>query len=260
MLSRYIYGNDMKKITVITVTLNSESTLKKTLDSVSAQSYKGIEHIIVDGGSKDSTELIIKKHKSDLIKYYVYPGSSIYEAMNYGIKMASNEFIAFLNSDDYYLDSDSISMAMKHFESSNELDAVFSDVEFFSASNESKVVRGYNCKNFLPILLNDGIMPPHPGIVIKKSLYQELGGFSNSYKIASDFDFLLRLFKKHRIKYLVTGKIFVRMRIGGISTRGLTSKFQITMEIYRSLKSNGVNPNLSFLYKRYINKLLQMKI
>ena len=258
MLQRDSIKTLMKKITIITVTLNSELTLKKTLDSVSSQSYSAIEHIIVDGGSSDNTRSIVKSHPNKLIKYYELLGSTIYEAMNYGIQVANNEFIAFLNSDDYYLDKNSISEVMKYFNQNKQLDAVFSDVEYFNGRDELRTVRKYKCNNFMPKKLHDGIMPPHPGIIIKADYYRKLKGFSGSYKIAADFNFLLQLFSQYKINYINTGNVLVRMRTGGISTRGLRSKILITKEIYSALRANGLKPNIRFIYIRLFNKLNQL--
>ncbi|WP_353432686.1 glycosyltransferase [Polynucleobacter sp. MWH-UH23A] len=250
----------MKKITIITVALNSESTIKKTLDSVFKQSHAEIEHIVIDGGSSDNTRLIVQSHPSNLIAFHELKGSTIYEAMNYGIQLAKNEYIAFLNSDDYYLDDDSISNIMKLFEGDDRLDAVFGDVEFFNEGNESRVIRRYQCKDFTPNDLCDGIMPAHPGMVLRTAYYRSLNGFSKAYKIAADFDFIFRLFRKHKIKYINTQRVLVRMRAGGISTSGIRSKLQITKEIYKSIRENGAKINLRILYKRFFKKLLQIKL
>ena len=90
------------KISIITVTLNSSKTLRDTLNSVLSQTYKNIEHIIVDGGSRDETQAILKRYPNKNKKVYTKKGSGIYAAINYGIKKSKGDFITILNSDDFY--------------------------------------------------------------------------------------------------------------------------------------------------------------
>ena len=101
------------KISIITVTLNSDKTLRDTLNSVLSQTYKNIEHIIVDGGSHDQTKAILKRYPNKNKRIYTHKGSGIYAAINYGIKKSKGNFITILNSDDIYQSEKTITNVVK---------------------------------------------------------------------------------------------------------------------------------------------------
>lgn len=245
------------KVSVITVCYNSAATIERTICSVKNQSYKNIEYIIVDGKSNDSTIQIVKKF-SCIDKLISEEDSGIYDAMNKGISAASGEIIAFLNADDFYKKSDIIEKAVKKIISAG-LDAVYGDVDFFSPIDTNKILRRYSSKFFSPRKLAYGLMPAHPSIFMKKKIFKAVGKFNINFRIAGDFDFILRAFKDNNLRYLYMPVVFVSMQTGGISTRGLKSSIILNKEIMQSCKKNGIKTNWAKLISRYFIKIFEFR-
>lgn len=248
------------KVSIITVTWNSESTLKDTLDSVLFQTYDDIEHIIVDGKSIDSTMSIVKSYESRYkgnLKYISEPDHGIYDAMNKGISMATGDIVGILNSDDFYTSNDVVECVVKSMQNIN-IDAVYADVHYVHDSNLNKCIRYYSSQLFSRRLMRFGLMPAHPSFYCRRIIYEKCGLFDLSYKVAADFENLLRLLYIHRIRTLYIHKDFVTMRTGGASSSGLHSHMQIMKDHLRALKKNGIYSNILLLSLRYPYKLYEI--
>jgi len=248
----------MLKVSIITVTFNSDSTLIDAIESVVEQDYPCIEYIVVDGNSTDSTNEIIESYfkKNVINKFVSEPDSGIYDAMNKGLSMATGDLIGILNSDDLFAGGDVISTLVASF--SDETDVVLSGVNFFEGGNKNKFVRCYPVNNFYRWMLHFGVMPPHPGAYIRKNVYREVGLYKKNLTIASDFDFFVRLFFKHRFNIKKLNFTSVYMREGGASTSGFQSKKTISKEILQSLTENGIYSNKFFIFLRFLLKLRQV--
>jgi glycosyltransferase involved in cell wall biosynthesis len=245
-------------ISIITVSLNAAPTIARTLISVSKQSHLDIEYIVVDGNSSDGTLAIIqdfaKSHSN--IRLISESDKGIYDAMNRGIKLATGDVIGIINADDYYADQNVISDIGKLFQA-QDLDAVFGDLEYFDAGNEAHITRVYRSKGFHHKKLSRGIMPAHPTLFLRKSVYDRFGLFKPEYKIAGDFDFIARIFKNGDLKYAYLPRILTRMQSGGVSTRGIKSTILLNKEILRSCQENQIPTNFFKLLLRYPQKLLE---
>ena len=246
------------KISVITITLNSESTINDTLNSVSSQSHKNIEHIIVDGGSSDSTLEIIKRYPNRNKKIIIKRGSSIYQAMNIGIKNANGTYIAILNSDDIYQSDSTIEEVVKIIKKNIKTNIFLGNLIYFRDNNYYKIVRHYTSNRFKPWMIKYGLMPPHPSSFIKKSIYMKYGMYEEGFKIASDFDLFLKLLYVKKIKYKIIKKVIVRMRTGGVSGRNLNSYLTINREINSSLQKNKIPVTAFHSLLRLPSKLGQL--
>ena len=245
------------KVSVITVCLNSNDTLKRSLDSIINQDYYDIEKIIVDGGSKDGTHKIIDDYKNFLDKIIIQDDKGIYDAMNKGLKNASGEIICFLNSDDFYSSPNIISYVVSKFKE-NKLDLFYGDVAFFKSNNETKIIRYFSSNLFSPKKLKYGLMPAHPSLFLHKDIIKKVGLFEENYKIAGDFEYMLRIFKIKNIKYLYRKKIIVYMQIGGISTKGINSYILSNKEILRACKENDIKTNIFIICLRYFYKIKEL--
>lgn len=244
-------------ISVITVTYNSEKNIRDTLESVLRQSYCDIEYIIVDGASEDRTLEIVKEYKPAFggrLRYVSEVDHGVYDAMNKGLRMATGDVVGFLNSDDFFTSNDVLQEVASTFES-NDIDAVYGDVHFVKTDDASKRVRYYSSRFFARPLMRFGFMPAHPSFYCRRNAYLKYGGFDTTYKIAADFENLLRIIYIHRIRMKYIKKDFVTMRVGGISTAGMASRKLIMKEHLHAMKKNGVYSNFFLLSLRYIYKI-----
>ena len=247
----------MIKISIITVTLNSQKTLRDTVNSVLSQTYKNIEHIIVDGGSHDQTIKILKRYPNKRKKIYLCKNSGIYRAINYGIKKSSGDYIAILNSDDMYQSDNTISNVVKVIHKNINTKIFFGNIVYFKQLQFYRIRRFYPGINFNRLQMRYGIMPPHPATFIKKEVYQSNQLYNEKLKIASDFEFFLRTIYIKKIKYKKINQTIVRMRLGGISTRNFLSYILSTKEILRSFNLNNIKVNLISILLRLPIKTIQ---
>lgn len=245
------------KISIITVTYNSEKTIRTTLDSVAKQTWHEIEHIIIDGSSSDRTLEIIKEfpHVSLVISE---KDEGIYDAMNKGIRKSSGDVIGFLNSDDWFY-SDSI-VAEIHNGFHLNVDAVYGDLVFVKNELDSVPKRIWTSEPYKNEAFLSGWVPPHPTFYAKKSVYLQYGLFKSELMFAADFDIMCRFLEKESIvtKYLPGYK--VKMRLGGATTKNITNIIKGNIEIFKSLRANGLNPGLSFIIKKILLKMKQLNI
>ena len=238
------------KISLITVSYNSASTIGTTLESVAAQNYPELEYIIVDGGSSDSTLDIVDQFSELVTLCISEPDQGIYDAMNKGVQRATGEVIGILNSDDFYRQVEVLNEVAALFDADPELEVVLGDVDFVREDDLNHSVRSYRAGQFKPWMFRFGLMPPHPAVFVRKSAYERVGFYKLGYKIAADFDFLTRLLLLDGAKYKVSGRTWVRMRTGGASTSGIKSNLISTKEMLRSLKENGIYSNAFLLLLR----------
>lgn len=260
------------KISVITATWNSGKTIKDTLISVLNQSYTNVEHIIKDGGSKDDTLEICKNFER---KYYTDgdkgrtinilsdKDKGIYDAMNQGVKAATGDVIGILNSDDFYTSDDVLARVAEEFEKNPELEAVYGDIHFVKDENLKKCTRYFSSRYFRPWALRFGFMPAHPSFYVRREVYEKYGLYDLDFRTSSDFEMMVRLFVKEKIRSKYINKDFVTMRAGGESTAGLEAKRKVNRDIAGSLKKHGVYSNQFFQSLRYfwrIGEIVYTKI
>ncbi|WP_417177109.1 glycosyltransferase family 2 protein [Bacteroides sp.] len=248
------------KISIITTTWNSSATLRYTMRSVLLQSYSNIEHIIVDGGSTDGTMEIVHELEPEYqgkLRYISGKDKGIYDAMNKGIAMSTGDIVGILNSDDFYTSDSVLSTVAFAFETGS-IDAVYGDIHYVKNSDLQKCTRYYSSKFFHRRWMRLGFMPAHPSFYCRKEIYERYGSFNLSYKIAADFECLLRLIFVHKIRLRYIPMDFVTMRTGGASTSGLASHKQILRDHQRAFKDNGVYSNILLESLRYIYKIYEI--
>lgn len=249
------------KISVITATWNSGKTIGDTLRSVLNQSFTNVEHIIKDGGSKDDTLEICKNFER---KYYTDgdkgrtinilsdKDKGIYDAMNQGVKAATGDVIGILNSDDFYTSDDVLARVAEEFEKNPELEAVYGDIHFVKDENLKKCTRYFSSRYFRPWALRFGFMPAHPSFYVRREVYEKYGLYNLDFRTSSDFEMMVRLFVKEKIRAKYINKDFVTMRAGGESTAGLAAKKKVNQDIAGSLRKHGIYSNQVFQSMRYI--------
>ncbi len=238
------------KTSVVTISYNSQASINKTLESVKAQTFKKFEHIIIDGKSTDKTVSIAKKfdHISKIISE---PDKGIYDALNKGIKNSTGEIIGFLNSDDTFYDKNSLQHIYYAFD--NNTDCVFGDLIYTDKNN--KVKRAWKGSEFKKCAFKKGWMPAHPTFYCKRSVYEKLGFYDDSYKIAGDFELMLRFLEKNNIRSKYIPKTLVNMKVGGVSNSNIKSKVEILIEEFRAFEENNLKVNKLFYIFHKAKKL-----
>lgn len=248
------------KVSIITATWNSGATFRDTLESVLRQTYPNIEHIIVDGGSTDNTMELVREYEpryNGRLRYVSELDKGIYDAMNKGIKMAMGEIIGILNSDDFYTSADTVETLAGELER-NHVDAVYGDIHYVDDKDLDKSVRYYSSAGFRRWKMLLGFMPAHPSFYCRKEVYERFGLFKTSYKVAADFENLLRLIYVGKISIKYVSKDCVTMRIGGASTSGWVSHKRIMADHVRAYRENHVRSNALLDSLRYIYKVAEI--
>ena len=248
------------KVSIITATYNSEKTVADTIDSVLRQTYKDVELIIVDGASTDNTLAVVDRYKpvlGDRLKVISEKDEGLYYAMNKGIAAATGEVVGILNSDDFYTSSNILEEVVHKLSDPN-IDAVYGDVHYVNEADLQKCVRYYSSRIFKRSLMRLGFMPAHPSFYIKRECILKYGLYKTHYKIAADFEFLLRTIFVYKIKTLYLPIDMVTMRTGGASTAGVEAYKQIMQEHLKAFKENHVYTNRIILSLRYIYKIAEI--
>lgn len=267
------------KISIITATFNSGRTVADTLESVLGQDYGDYELIVKDGGSVDDTLEICRRYEPRFggrMRIIAEADKGIYDAMNQGIAAATGDVVGILNSDDFYTASDILSEVARAFGEHPEIDAVYGDVHYVDEHDTKKHVRYYSSRHFRRWQMRLGFMPAHPSFYCRRSTYEKyrLDGraiegfkgnpdcayFNTTYRIASDFENLLRMIFVHRIRLQYVGRDFVTMRTGGASSSGMASHRQINRDHMRAFRENGVYSNYLLISLRYCYKVAELLI
>ena len=247
------------KISVITAVYNRESTIETALRSVLSQTYKDIEYIIVDGLSTDGTMDIVRRYETlfeGRMRIVSERDKGMYDAMNKGIAMATGDVVGILNSDYFLTADDVIERVAENIEG---VDAVYGDVHFIDGDDPDVCVRYYSSRMFRPWMLRFGFMPAHPSFYARREVYEKFGGYALDYKIAADFDLMVRFFCNNRITSRYVDKDFVTMRIGGVRPRNLKNRWVLSQEDLLACRRNGVYSNIVMICTKYLFKIFEFK-
>ena len=229
----------MTKVTLITVTLNSEKFLEDAIRSVMAQDYKNIEHIIIDGESTDGTLNIISKYNGHIAKWISEKDSGMYDAINKGMAMATGDIIGTLNSDDVLASIDVISKIVECFEK-KKVDAVYGDLVYVDQENTGQVLRKWNGGEFKRKKFCYGWMPAHPTFYFRRSLLETCGYYETHFFTAADYEFMTRYLYYYKVSAAYVGKLIVKMRSGGMSNGNIFRRLRANRRDYLAMKKNRV--------------------
>jgi len=244
-------------ISIITVTFNSEKTVERTLQSVAAQTYRDIEHIVIDGASTDGTLSILDKYRQGISYFSSEADAGMYDAINKGLRVAKGDVIGLLHSDDLFAHDAVVADIAEQF-ADRQVDGIYGDAVFFSPVSEQKIVRLYSSAKFSSARLAWGWMPAHPTLYLRSELYKELGEFKTDYAIAADYDYVCRIFLRDRFRILYMPKVLVKMQTGGISTRNWRATIRLNQEVVRACRENGIRTNILKVLSKYPEKLVEM--
>lgn len=198
------------KVSIITPCLNSEKTIANTIESVLNQTYRDIEYIIIDGGSTDSTIEIIKEYNSKFhsrMKFVSEKDKGIYDAMNKGIKMSKGSIIGIINSDDYY-ESDAVENVIEHM-TGDRYQVIYGYCRILDGCHTINILKNRH-ENLVQGMI------PHPTCFVTRDIYKDFGMFLTTFKIANDYELMIRLYKSNKVKFTQVNQITANFRKGGL--------------------------------------------
>lgn len=245
-------------ISIVTVAFNSASTIAETIQSVREQTYSKVEHILVDGKSTDETLAIMRTNTEaspHRVQIVSEKDKGMYDAMRKGIALATSDVVAILNSDDCLASRDVLEKIANAF--SDDVEALIGDVTMEDGTRPGRPVRFYSAEGFAPRDLKRGIMPPHAGFYARRSLFAQLGSYDPSYRLAGDFELMVRFFLKYPLRFQHFPGVVVRMKTGGVSNQGIGSRIRLNREVLRALNDHGFPSNWLSLLSKIPGKLLQ---
>ncbi|MES2455206.1 MAG: glycosyltransferase family 2 protein [Bacteroidota bacterium] len=243
------------RVTIITAVLNNVSYIQECMTSVSEQGHMDLEHIIVDGGSNDGTQDVVETHKTHHTRFVSEADLGVYDALNKGISMATGELIGVLGADDLLADDTVISHMVEYVEKYH-CDAVYGHLNFVSRNNKGKIVRKWRSSQYSPGSLEKGWMPPHPAFYVKKSVLTGIV-YSQGFGSCGDYDFLLRILYRNRIKAIFVNKLVVCMRTGGMSNGSVSNRIGALINDYKILVHHRIPNPLLVVFMKKIVKLKQ---
>lgn len=243
------------KVSIITVTYNSSATLGDTLQSVASQKYSDIEHIIIDGASTDDTLKIVEQYSNNIACLVSEPDKGIYDAMNKGLMLVTGDIVGILNSDDIYMDELVITDVVACFMANPDTDAVFASLCFVKPTDMTSVVRIWKGSPYYPGAFSKGWHPAHPTFFVRRSVYAKYGCFDLDFDVSADFELMLRLIEKHRIKTHFLNRTIVCMRMGGESTGSIQKIIKGNRNVVRAFHKNGLSVSPFYPLMRILPKV-----
>lgn len=241
------------KISIITTVKNDARGFFQTLNSVSQQTYRNIEYIVIDASDEDQK---IDENTLKDTQYHFQKDNSPYEGMNAGIKQVTGDVVALLHAGDIFLSKDTVSHVMNRFLSSN-ADAVYGDIVYHAKNDCSKVVRKWVTGKLGRNDLENGVFPPHPALFVKKSVYKKTGEFDIDFNIAADADLMLKMFRLEGFNPVYLNETLLSMRIGGRSNRNILSVIRGNLEFMKILRKQKVSRPVLKMFKKVLSKISQ---
>jgi len=248
-------GNSLK-VSIVTGTYNSQEYVADCVQSVNSQNYGTIEHIIIDGASKDKTLQVIKATPNRIAKIISEPDNGIYDAMNKGLQNATGDIMGILNSDDFYIDSNVISKVVETFEISG-ADCVFGDLYYVNPLNTDNIVRKWVTGPYKKGAFQKGWHPAHPSFFVRRKVYEEYGYFNTDFSLAADFELMLRFLEKYGLTHHYIPKPLVKMRLGGATSSGLKNTLIGNKEVMKAFDINNIKVGKLYPVMRLVPKIKQ---
>jgi glycosyltransferase involved in cell wall biosynthesis len=247
------------RISVITVAFNSSQTIGDTLDSVASQTYSEVEHLVIDGASKDASLDLIRGHANERIRCFSEPDRGIYDAMNKGLKAASGDVIGFLNSDDMFADREVLTRIAGVFEDP-QVDICFGDLVYVSFDNQ-RIVRYWKSRAFIPGDFARGWCPAHPTFYVRRRALEQAGLFDLDFPLAADNEFMMRYLELLKARSVYLPWVQVRMRLGGATNASLGNVLAQNREIFTALRKNKIPfSTFGFLARKLTNRFVQFAV
>ncbi|TRD11415.1 glycosyltransferase [Erythrobacter insulae] len=243
------------KISVVTAVYNRADTVRAAIESVQAQSYSNIEHVIQDGGSKDGTLDVVHSASNAQTVVFSERDNGIYDAINRGIANTSGDVIGLMHSDDMFAGPDVLAKVAAAFQDSS-MDGVYGDLQYVASDDPSRIIRHWRSKGYSPAKLKQGWMPPHPTLYLRRHVFDANGLYDTKLQIAADYDAMLRYLVHGKISLAYIPEVLVKMRVGGESNRSLERILQKSREDLTAIRRNGVG-GIDVLVQKNLRKVGQ---
>lgn len=243
------------KISLITAVYNHADTIAQAVQSVQTQSWPMVEHVVIDGASTDGTVQVLQSCLNERAVWVTEPDKGIYHALNKGLARATGDVIGLMHSDDFFADDHVLSRVAAAFVDPD-VDAVYGDLDYVAKDDTSRIIRRWRSGEYQVAQLAYGWMPPHPTLYLRRSVIERWGGYDTRYKIAADYDAILRYFGQGHIRVAYIPHVLVKMRVGGESNRSLAKVWLKTREDYAALRRNNVGGVATLILKN-VRKLGQ---
>lgn len=226
-------------ISIVTAVFNRADTIGDALRSLQAQSHPAIEHLVQDGGSTDGTLDLIARLGDGRTRLESGRDGGIYDALNRGIARATGDVVGLLHSDDLFAHHGVLDRVARMFQNPT-IDAVYGDLEYIARDNPSRVIRYWQSGAYEPGLLRRGWMPPHPTLFLRRWVFERLGAYDTSFRIAADYEAILRWLTRGQLRLGYLPEVLVRMRVGGESNRSLGRILHKSHEDLRAIRKHKI--------------------
>jgi len=243
------------KISLVTAVYNRQTTLAAALSSAGSQSHGHIEHLIQDGGSTDGSLDVIAALQHSRMRVVSQRDGGIYDALNRGIARSTGDVVGFLHSDDV-LAHDGVLARVADALADPTIDGIYGDLDYVAADDTSRIIRRWRSCGYDPALLKWGWMPPHPTLYLRRRVYDQLGTYDTSFRIAADYEAMLRYLVRGKIRLAYIPEVMVKMRVGGESNRSLGRIMTKSTEDLRAIRRHGVG-GIATLVAKNLRKLTQ---
>jgi glycosyltransferase len=243
------------QITLITPVWNNVDTIADCLRSIYRQS-EPCQHIIVDGGSIDGTLEILEKEKAPDAILISEPDKGMYDAINKGLNLTTGDIVGVLNSDDFYADDTVLAKVAGAF-SNLQIDACYGDLIYVDRTDTSKVVRNWRSGEYDRKKFYNGWMPPHPTFYLKRTHYEQHGGYRLDLGSAADYELMLRMLLKHRASAAYIPEVLVKMRNDGMSNASLKNRLQANRNDRAAWRINRLKPRPWTIASKPLRKMGQ---
>jgi glycosyltransferase involved in cell wall biosynthesis len=244
------------RISIITVCLNSADTIGDALESVARQTFRQVEHIVVDGVSTDGTQNIVSRFTPKVSRLISEPDRGLYDAMNKGLAAASGDIIGFLNSDDIYAHPGVLHTVARVF-TNESIDACYGDLVYVRKDDLTRVVRYWRSRAYAPGIIGRGWIPAHPTFFVRRAILLRSGGFDTQYKYVADNELMIRLLLREKIRCAYIPEVLVRMRLGGKTNRSLLNILKGNLEVLDVLRTHGLTPTPMFFLGKLGSRVSQ---
>lgn len=238
------------KISIVTAVYNREATIAQAIRSVKSQTHANVEHLVIDGASRDGTLAAVEVMRHGRMRVVSEPDRGIYDALNKGVSLAAGDVVGLMHSDDFFAHDRVLEKVAAAFAIPGVM-AVYGDLDYVAAADETRIVRRWRSGSYSVAKLRRGWMPPHPSLYLRREVFERHGVYDTTYRIAADYDAILRWFSREDLQPVYIPEVLVKMRLGGASNRSLGNLIRKSREDYRALKANGVGGWRALAWKNF---------